>query len=105
MRLLAPISLAEMPAFTLLLAAPVSRATWSTMGGEVTAASKLETNDFGPLAPLYWLELAPPTRAGAATVAVASNCLGLATMNPTTRRQARGGTATRMFFRRLRMAR
>src|SRR5437588_12362094 len=105
MRLLVPISVADRPDFTRFLAAPVSRATCSTIGGDVTAAVKLATKDLGPLAPLYWLELAPPTRAGAATVAVAWYCLGLTTIRPTTSRAAMAGTAMRMFFRRLRMSR
>src|SRR6266550_2532086 len=105
MRLLVPISVAERPDFTRLFGTSVSRETWSTTGGDVTAAVKLATNAFGPLAPLYWLALAPPTRAGAATVAVAWYCFGWTTIRPTTRRAATAGTAIRMFFCRLRMSR
>src|SRR5215210_2816502 len=104
MRLLLPISVADSPDFTRPLDALVSLATWATIGGEVTAALKLATKAFGPLAPLYWLELAPPTSAGAATVAVAWYSLGLATTNPTTSSAARAGTATKTLRRRLRMA-
>src|SRR5947209_2340748 len=104
-RLLVPISVADRPDFTWPLATPVSRATCSTTGGEVTAAVKLATKAFGPLAPLYWLALVPPTSAGAATVAVAWYCFGFETMMPTTRRAARTGTATRTFLYRFTMSR
>src|SRR5436309_15442377 len=101
MRELVPISLAVRPDFTRLLDTPVSRETWSTIGGDVTAAVKLATKDLGPLAPRYWLELAPPTRAGAATVAVAWYCLGLTTMRPTASRAAIAGAGTGRVVRRL----
>src|SRR5438270_8506030 len=105
MRLLVPISVADRPYLTRPFGTSVSRETWSTTGGDVTAAEKLATKALGPLAPLYWLALAPPTRAGAATVAVAWYCFGLTTISPTTKRAAMAGTAMRMFFRRLRMSR
>src|SRR4051794_35953149 len=105
MRELVPISVAVRPDFTRFLGTPVSRETWSTIGGDVTAAVKLVTKDLGPLAPLYWLELAPPRGGGGARVAVAWYCLVLTKISPTTSRAATAGTAMRMFFRRLRMSR
>src|ERR671936_2939950 len=100
MRLESPIGTATRLSRMLRGSTEVSLATWLTITGEVTAATKLETNVLGPVEPLYWLVFCPPTTAGAATVAVASYLGGARSTRAATTPPARSGTSSRIHSRR-----